>query len=326
MLQRYRIVKQKGPIPSRWFQHKGFSLAGYVGLLSLCNVLQRWGKGRTFLSLSSLTILCVSLWWGGPSLSVSEVAAVNNRLPRELKGVGVRKSLGQTIDLNLTFRDSAGKTRRLKHYFDGKKPVILTLNYFRCPQLCTLQLNGFIKAVNKLKQSMNSKYRVLTVSFNHRETPDLAHAKRKNYLAQLGKRKLDWEFLVGSQASIQKLTQALGFKFKYIEREKQYAHPAVIYILTPQGKVSQFLSGIEFKKRDLRFALIDASQGKLGSLLDAFVMSCFVYSSSEGKYTTFAFGFVRLGGGLTLLILGLFLGFLWFREHQKGPKQVESPK
>lgn len=326
MLRRYSIVKQKGMNSTQRFDRWVSFLTRMSVIPGLCNVLQPWQRAHSFLSLGSLAILCVSLWWGGLSFTASNAEAVSNRLPQELKKVGVKKALGQTIDLNLTFTDSKGKTRALKHYFQGKKPIILTLNYFRCPQLCSLQLNGLIKAIRKLSPSMDEKFRILTVSFNHRETPELAKAKRKNYLAQLGKRKMDWEFFVGKESAIKKLTDSLGFRFQYVEKAKQYAHPAVVYILTPQGKVSQFLAGLEFKKRDLRFSLIDASQGKLGSLIDAFIMSCFVYSSSEGKYTTFAFGFVRLGGVLTVLILGLFLGVLWFRERMKGPKQVESPK
>ena len=265
----------------------------------------------------------LSLGWFVMGSSGSALAA-NNTLPRSLQGVGVRKSLGQSIDLNLSFTDSAGKSRTLRHYFTGKQPVILTLNYFRCPMLCSLQLNGVLKGLSGLPKGYNKKFRMLTISFNHKEGYKLAHKKRKNYLAQLGKRKLDWEFLVGSQASIQKLTKSLGFSFKYIPKAKQFAHPSVIYILTPDGKVSQYLAGLEFKPRDLKFGLITASKGKLGNLIDAFIMSCFVYNSDEGKYTGFAFGLVRMGGVLTLLVMGLLLGFYWIKEHQSRVEEVES--
>lgn len=190
--------------------------------------------------------------------------------------------------------------------------------------LCTLQLNGLLKGLGGLPGNYDKKFRMLTISFNHKEGYQLAQKKRKNYLAQLGKRKLDWEFLVGSKASIQKLTQMLGFTFKYVPKAKQYAHPSVIYILTPEGKVSQYLAGLEFKARDLKFGLITASKGKIGNLADAFIMSCFVYNSDEGKYTGFAFGIVRLGGGLTVLALGFLLGFFWIRERRNRVEEVEN--
>lgn len=283
-----------------------------------------------FLALSR-PITVLHLWWFGFLVGVGGLVnsswswANVNQLPQELKNVGIQKALGQQVDPNLVFTDSTGEQRQLRNYFDGKRPVLLTLNYFRCPMLCTLQLNGLLQALRDLSTDMDQKFRILTISFDHTEGHTLAHSKQKNYRAQLEKRSLDWDFLVGSQASVQALTQALRYKFQYVPKEKQYAHPAVMYVLTPHGKVSQYLSGIQFKARDLKFSLVTASQGNMGSWMDAMVMSCFVYNPEEGKYTGFAFGIVRLGGGLTVLTLALLLGFFWIRERRRRFHEVESP-
>lgn len=289
-----------------------------------CSCVQAMGLG-TFWNIRGYLRLTLGLclWCFTPTTPT--VWANQSKLPQELKDVGIQKALGQSIDLNLKFTDSSGKQRPLRDFFDGNRPVLLTLNYFRCPMLCTLQLNGLLEVLRELSPDMDQKFRMLTISFDHTEGHTLAQLKQKNYRAQLEKRPLDWNFLVGTQPSIQSLTQTLRYTFRYVAKEKQYAHPAVIYVLTPQGKVSQYLAGIKFKVRDLKFALIEASQGKMGNWIDAFVMSCFVYNPEEGKYTGFAFGIVRLGGGLTVLTLALLLGFLWIRERRRRFHEVESP-
>lgn len=262
-------------------------------------------------------VVFLFLLWGLTLLSPQDAFAGSSELPQQLKGVQVRKSLGQTIASNTLFTDSSGKQRLIKTFFQDGKPVILTLNYFRCPMLCTLQLNGLIKAIRKLPKSMHTQFRIVTISFNAEETPDLAKKKRENYLKLLGLKGVEWHFLVGKKREILRLTKALGFSFRYVPKKKQFAHPSVIYILTSKAKVSQYLSGLTFNPRDLRFSLITASSGKIGTLMDQFVMSCFVYNVVDGKYTAFAFGFVRLGGVLTVCFLVIFLGVFWLQEWKR---------
>lgn len=253
----------------------------------------------------------------GLLVGVQPLWAASNKLPQQLQGVNVRNSLGRQLPLDLRFTNSDGKERVLRSFFAGKKPVILTLNYFRCPMLCTLQLNGLIKAIKKLPVSMRKQFRIVTISFNAEETHKLAKAKRKNYLKMLGMKDVEWDFMVGKKKEIERLTKRLGFHFRYLPKQKQFAHPSVIYLLTSDGKVSQYLSGLTFNPRDLRFSLITASSNKIGTIVDQFVMSCFVYNVVDGKYTAFAFGMVRLGGGLTVCFLVIFLGVLWMRERQR---------
>ncbi len=260
-----------------------------------------------------LFILVAALYLPNTSLAGEGVG----ELPPELRGVKVKNSLGKTIPKELTFTDHRGKKVLLGDYFKGKNPIILTLNYFRCPMLCSMQLNGLVETVNQLPPGIVKKSLLITVSFDPEDSADVAREKRKNYLAQLKTKPKDWVFLVGERENIQKLTKLLGFYYRYIPEQRQYAHPAVVYILTPKGRVSQYLSGVKFQPRDLKFALITASEEKLGSVIDRFIMSCFVYNSVEGKYTTFAWGIVRLSGFFTLLLMSIFLGIFWIRERKR---------
>lgn len=242
------------------------------------------------------------------------------KLPKELRGVEVKQKLGTLLDSSLVFTDHTGKKRKLGDFFDGKRPVILTLNYYRCPMLCSLQLNDMVKALRGLKKS-EAGYRILTISFNHKENAKLAREKRKSYLRVLDRKDFDWTFMVGAKASIQALTKAAGFSFRYLPDKKQYAHPAVIFFLTPKGKISQYL-GMPYRTRDINFALISASQGKLGSIFERLIMSCFVYNPTDGQYTPFAFGMIRLGGVVTVIVLAAMLLLFWSRERQRVEKQT----
>lgn len=254
--------------------------------------------------------------------------AVSSQKPTELSGVDVRQMLGQSINLERIFQDHEGKSRPLRDFFRDGRPVILTLNYYNCPMLCTMQLNGLVHGLQHTEASILQKTRIVTISINPKETADLAAKKRAAYLKSLAPQHIEWTFMVGKDADIRSLAKSLGFGYKYIPRNQQYAHPAVIFVLTPNGKISKYLNLSTYRQKvaytpnDLKFSLIEASQGKIGSYLDQLIMSCFMYDDSSGKYTTFAFGLVRLGGILTLLALALFLATLWIRERQR--KEVEN--
>lgn len=271
-----------------------------------------------------MTVVCGSL---APSVAQAKLT----KRPKELEGVTVQQKLGNFINLNLVFTDHNGKKKALREYFDGTRPVLLTLNYYNCPQLCTFQLNGLVKGLGQLKANTTSDFRIVTISINPKETAKLARLKRKAYLKQLAEvstksetpRKWQWDFLVGEERDIKTLAKSLGFGYRYIPKSKEYAHMAVIFFLSAKGKIVQYLQGIQYPARDIRFAVVSASQGKKGSLLERIVMSCFVYDPAIGKYRTFAFGMVRLGGVLTVIFLGLFLGFFWLRE-QRQLQQVGS--
>lgn len=267
------------------------------------------------------------VWAASPDKKTS-TDAVSSQKPVELSGVEVRQQLGQSINLERIFQDHQGKFRPLRDFFRDGRPVILTLNYYNCPMLCTMQLNGLVFGLKHSDASLLQKARIVTVSINPKETAALAAKKRAAYLKSLAPQQIEWTFMVGKDTDIRSLAKSLGFGYKYIPRNQQYAHPAVIFVLTPNGKISKYLNlstyrqKIAYTPNDLKFALIEASEGKVGSYLDQLIMSCFMYDDSSGKYTTFAFGLVRLGGVLTLIVLALFLATMWIRERQR--KEVEN--
>jgi len=239
--------------------------------------------------------------------------------PKELQGVDIEEHLDEKIPLDLVFTDDYGQEVRLDNYFNKGKPVILILGYYTCPMLCNLVFNGLRDAILQLDWAPGDKFQILTVSIDPRETDLVASAKKKNYIKSLGMKGIDngWIFMTGSEENSKALADAVGFKYYFDEKQDQYAHPAAIYILTPDGTISKYFYGIEFNPRDLKFALIDASEGKIGSTLDRIILSCYHYDPDSGSYSVLAGNVMRLGGAVTLVFLGLVLGFFWFREHRK---------
>lgn len=231
-----------------------------------------------------------------------------SKKPAILSKVGIDQRIGNTIPLNLTFRDDAGRSVRLADYF-GKRPVVMALAYYECPMLCTQVLNGMVHALRPLDFEPGRDYDVVVVSINPRETPGLAAQKKATYVADYGRPDTasGWHFLTGDEASIQALAAAIGFRYAYDENIQQYAHGAAIYVLTPQGRLAQYFYGIEFPSRDLRLAMVESSHGKLGSVVDQVLLLCYHYDPTTGKYGAAIMDAVRIGGVLTLLALGGFL-------------------
>lgn len=241
-------------------------------------------------------------------LLASAWAVADNSLPPILQNVGIEQRLNDQVPLNLKFKDENGANVELQKYFTGK-PVILTLVYYKCPMLCTEVLNGTVKAMKVLEFQAGKEFDVVTVSFNPKETPRLASDKKQMYLESYGKpgAAAGWHFLTGAQDSIQRLTNAVGFKYKYDPIQDQFAHAASIMILTPQGRISRYLYGVEFAPRDLRLALVEASEGKIGSPVDRALLFCFHYDPTTGKYSAYVLNLVRLGGVVTVLCIGVFI-------------------
>ncbi|MCB9728658.1 MAG: SCO family protein [Deltaproteobacteria bacterium] len=270
-----------------------------------------------------LTIACLLLSASG--VAVPAAVAVE-RVPEPLQKIDIENHLGQKVSPSLSFTDHTGRAVTLGDYFDGKRPVLLTLNYFRCTTLCSVQLNELTGALKKLEWTPGDEhFRVVTVSFDPKDTVDIARGKRESYLDELGKgQDADWAFLTGTQDQIDQLTTQLGYKYTWDTETEQYAHAPAIYTLSPDGTISRVLMGLTYEPRDLRFGLIDASKGEVGTVFDKIILSCFHYVSSDGKYTPFAFGVMRLGGLLTLAVLGLFLLFHWRRERRRRDQLAES--
>jgi protein SCO1 len=239
--------------------------------------------------------------------------------PKELQDIGIDEKSGATLPLDLQFVDETGKTVALRKYFNNKRPVILQLSYFGCPSLCSLVSNGLVDSLNELTLTMGRDYDVINVSFDPAETARLAKLKKQSFLDAYNHPAgaEAWHFLTGNPKEIEQLTRAVGFRYKWVESSKQFSHPAVLILLTPDGKVSRYLYGVQFPSRTLRLSLVEASEGKIGTTVDRFLLTCFHYDSYAGKYTPVAMGIMRVGGVITVLVIAVVITVLIRREHKR---------
>jgi protein SCO1/2 len=249
--------------------------------------------------------------------SVSPALAEETQKPNILRDVDFEQRLDTQLPLDLMFRDESGRAVPLREYF-GDKPVILSLAYYECPMLCTLVLNGLTSALRALRFDIGKEFQVVTVSFDPSEGAELAAAKKAAHLKEYRRpgSEAGWHFLTGDEGSIRALTEAVGFKYAYDPATKQYAHAAGIIVATPQGRLSRYFYGVEFAPRDLRLGLIEAANGKIGNLADQFLLYCFHYDPSTGKYSAVTLNAIRLGGLLTVALLGSFIFVMLRRERQ----------
>jgi len=248
-----------------------------------------------------------------------EVAPPANVRPPGLKNVGIVQRLNQQLPLDLTFHDETGKTVRLGDYF-GKKPVVLSFVYYRCPMLCPELLMGLESSLRVLRFNVGDQFQVVTVSFDPQDTPALAAAKKATIISRYKRPGAaeGWHFLTGSQESISALTQAAGFGYEYDRTTDQFAHATAIMVATPSGKLAQYYYGIDFPPRDLELALVQASNEKIGNLADAVILYCFHYDPAHGKYSLIISRIIKLSGVLTILSIGTVLLLLFRRgpDHQ----------
>lgn len=237
--------------------------------------------------------------------------------PGILREVDITQNLNTQIPPDLTFRDENGKSVRLGDFF-GKKPIILSLVYFECPALCTEVLNGELRTMDAISLNLGKDFDAVTVSFEPKDTPDLAKAKRDVYVGQYGRPGAvdNWHFLTGDRASIDALTRTVGFHYAYDSGSRQYAHAAAIMVLTPAGRIDRYFYGVQYPARDVRLGLVEASQGKIGTVTDHALLYCYQYDPSTGKYGLIVMNAVRAGGGLTVLVLGIFM-LVMFRRDRK---------
>ena len=260
--------------------------------------------------LNALALLLLLL-----ALSQSPRAArAAEAVPAPLAGVGIAEHLNRQIDLDLPFTDHRGHRVRLRDFLVGDKPLLLTLNYYRCPMLCNLQLNALARGLRELGWLSGQQFQLVTISINPREGWTLAQGKRTSYLRLLRRAGAEWHFLVGQGRSIDALARAVGFNYRWVPEQQQYAHPAAIFFLSPEGRVARYLYGLDYDARAIRFALIEAAAGRVGSPLDKLILSCFHYDPKTGRYTPFAVGIMRLAGVATILVVALVLLALWRRE------------
>jgi protein SCO1/2 len=259
--------------------------------------------------MTSLTLmtLVVSAQGEAPGLRPAQ-APPSGQMPAALQKVAFEQRLNEQLPLDLPFKDENGAAVKLGDYF-GRKPVVLAFVYYECPMLCTQVLNGLESALRVINESIGREFDVVAVSFDPRETPALAAGKKKAYLDRYKRPDAErgWHFLTGTQASIDALTKAAGFSFYWDEQSQQFAHASGIVVATPAGKLSRYFLGIDYSPRDVKFALIESSNEKIGSLAERLLLYCYHYDPATGNYGFVAMRAVRIGGVITLAAL---VGFM----------------
>jgi len=288
---------------------------------------------RVFFTLTFLfTTLCLPVFSQpgvpGPSSPLygarPQSGAVSSGLPKALREVGIDQKLNHQLPLDLVFRNENGEPVKLGDYF-GKKPVVLSLVYYECPMLCTQVLNGMVSAFKVLSFKGGDEFEVVTVSFDPRETPALATAKKKTYVGYLPEAKRTpaasgWHFLTGDSESIKRLTEAVGFHYHFDEATNQFAHASGIMIATPEGKLARYFYGVEYSPKDLRLGLVEASQNKIGSPVDELLLYCFHYDPATGTYGVPIMRAIRVGGIATLFVMVA----LFFLMRRRSAMQMRS--
>jgi protein SCO1/2 len=242
-----------------------------------------------------------------------------------LRDVGLEQRLDAELPLDAVFRDETGREVKLREYFDSQRPVVLALVYYRCPMLCTQVLNGFLKSSQAVPLEIGPDYQVVTVSFDARETPELAAEKKDRYVRAYRREgaAAGWHFLTGDQKAIDQLTEVIGFRYHYDPKSDQFAHASGIVLATPDGRLARYLYGIEYSPDDLRLGLIESSSGRIGSTVDQVLLLCYHYDPLTGRYGLAISGALRAAGCLTVLLLGGFL-VVMFRRERRRPKFVRE--
>ncbi len=259
------------------------------------------------------------------------VAQLVEDLPDGVKGVGVDEKLGAQVPANLKFRDDRGKVIALADIFSGDRPVLLSLNYSSCPMLCRVQLNGLVEGLKKMEWTTGEEFDVVSVSIDPLETVEQAALTKKKYLEEYGRSGAGsgWRFLTGREESIRKLADTVGFRYKYLEDRKEYSHTAALMVCSPEGKVCRYLYGVMFEPQTVRLSLVEAADGKVGTTIDRFLLFCFHYDETEGRYGPVAKRIMAAGGAVTVLVLGLSLAPYWLRrspalsDPTAGPEDTE---
>lgn len=275
------------------------------------------------LRLHAARLLAVAMLVAVAGSAMADSSATPPRLPGV---VAINQKLNSQVPLDLMFRDEEGRVVRLGQYFNHNKPVVLFFMYYSCPMLCSVVAEGTTNALTEVKFDIGKEYEVITVSIDPRDTAAQAAEKKDKYVKRYGRLSAaeGWHFLTGHESAIKKLTSAVGFDYAYDPQSNQFAHGAAIMILTPGGRVSRYFPGFEFKPRDIRLGLVEASQNKIGGVADQLLLLCFHYNPATGKYSRSAMNFVRAGGAATFLGLVGFI-FVMVRGERKRHGATSDP-
>lgn len=277
------------------------------------------GLIRGVVALAMLLAANVSFADGMPKGGDSE-------LPNELTDVGIDDKPGAKLPTDVRLRDSQGQDVRLADYFDGEHPVILALAYYECPMLCTLVLNGLIDGMKGVDLTAGKDYRVVVISIDPRDTPEMARKKRDAYVGAYGRPVAErgWDFLVADQAEVRRVADTIGFKYRWDEPTKQFAHAAGVFVASPTGTLSRTLYGIAFPSKDVKLALLEATEGKIGSTLNRVLLFCFHYSVAENRYVLATRRLMKAGGIVTVIGLAGLLAGYWRAERRRQAKPVDG--
>jgi len=273
---------------------------------------------------SAVMLVLLSGMAAGQGMTNGILSPPANMRPPGLTNVGIQQNLDGQIPPDLTFTDDLGRKVRLGDYF-GRKPMILNLVYYNCPMLCGEVLSGLETSLHMMKLEVGKQFDVLTVSFDAKETPAMAAAKKAIFLKRYNRSGAEqgWHFLVGPAKSVDALSKAAGFQYQYDPKTGQFAHATAIMILTPEGKIAQYYYGVEYPPRDLRLGLVQASHNQIGNVVDALLLYCYHYDPGQGKYSATILRVLRLAGVATMLFLGTFI-FVLLRRGPACSLQAEG--
>ena len=294
----------------------------------------RGGASAGLRFVSSFCILnfafCISVFAqnAGPGGYVDPQApgTVSTTTLPQLEGVGFKQRLDEALPLDAIFKDDNGREVKLGQLF-GNKPVILAFVYYQCPMLCTQVMNGLSSALKVMPFVAGKDYDVVLVSFDPRDTPAIAAEKKRAHLTYWSTERdgAAWHLLTGNEASIHRATSAAGFTYQWDERTGQFAHVSGVLVVTPEGRLSRYFYGVEFSPKELRLALVESGQGRIGSAIDELLLYCFHYDPESGRYGLVVMNIVRLGGVLTVLCMGSFILLMRRRESRPpAPSRLES--
>ncbi len=262
-------------------------------------------------------------------IPVPHAHSQHNVPPEDLANVGITEKLGEYVSGDIRLVNEKGEVVVLEKYLNNGRPLMLAMVYFECPMLCNLILQGMMKGVGELSWQPGREYDILVVSISPTETPELAMANKQMYLDRLGNHEASdgIHFLTGTEEQVRRLGDQVGFYYQWNEQTQEYMHGSTLIFLSETGRVSRYLHGIDYPELMLRNALSDAAQGRIGSPIDRIVLYCFQYDAAAGSYVPVAVNIMKLGGAVTLLVLGVFLGFFFLRERKSGnsnPRQVSA--
>lgn len=274
--------------------------------------------------LAHSLILAISAWFVLLMvIPMPSLAQLNDDKPDAVKGIGIEEKLGDHIPPGITLLDSKGNTLKMADLYKQDKPILINPGYYECPQLCSLIRTGVFKVAKELNWMPGRDYNIVSFSFDSTETPYLADSVKKHYISRFERNGVEkgWYFLTGSGKEIRRLTETVGFGFKYDKSKDQYAHQSAIIFASPDGKITRYLYGIQFKTQNVKNALYEAADGKIGNTVERIVLSCYQYSPQKNSYVPVAFRIMKLGGIATAVILGGFLSIFWYRERIKKKNQ-----